>query len=521
MRNILLFLIVFQSTSLLAQFQNIKIGNFNAANEPSVCINPKNTMEIMVGSNLNYWYYSQDAGYTWTSGILVSPEFGVWGDPVIITDTTGDFYYFHLSNPVAGNWIDRIVCQKFDKQTNSWSPGTFMGLNGNKAQDKHWAVVDKNTNAIYVTWTQFDTYGSSNPNCKSNIRFSKSLDGGETWSEAISINEVSGDCIDSDNTTEGAVPAIGPNGEIYVAWSGPAGIVFDRSLDGGETWLDNDIFVTAQPGGWNLSIPGVNRSNGFPITVCDLSNGPNHGTIYINYADQSNGNDDADIWLVKSTDGGNNWSEPVRVNNDPPGKQQFFTWMAVDQSNGTLYFVFYDRRNHVNNATDVFMAVSHDGGLTFDNFKISNEPFTPSESGYFFGDYNNIAAVNNVVRPVWTRRENNGSLSLYTAIIDMTVSLPSQSDSFMHLEQNSPNPFMDYTIVSFRLMKETKVYLAIYDALGREIKVLLNNQIMDAGKHEFNFRNAEHKLPPGTYFLSLSGGNLAMKRKMIVAGRSE
>ena len=32
------------------------------------------------------------------------------------------------------------------------------------------------------------------------------------------------------------------------------------------------------------------------------------------------------------------------MNNDPPGKQQFFTWMAIDQSNGYLYVVFYDRR---------------------------------------------------------------------------------------------------------------------------------------------------------------------------------
>jgi hypothetical protein len=521
MKYILIVFTVLLNNALFSQFQNIKIGNFISANEPSVCINPKNTNEMMVGSNLNYWYFSQDAGYTWTSGTLVSPEYGVWGDPVIISDTAGDFYYFHLSNPVSGNWIDRIVCQKFDKQNNSWSPGTYMGLNGNKAQDKHWAAVDKNTNTFYVTWSQFDTYGSSNPNCQSNIRFSKSIDGSETWSDAISINEVSGDCIDGDNTTEGAVPAIGPNGEIYVAWSGPAGIVFDRSLDGGETWLDNDIYVTAQPGGWNLSVPGISRCNGFPITVCDISNGRNHGTIYINYADQSNGNDDADVWLVKSTDGGNNWSEPVRVNNDPPGKQQFFTWMAIDQTNGTLYFVFYDRRNHDDNATDVYMAVSGDGGLTFENFKISETPFTPSASGYFFGDYNNIAAENNTVRPVWTRRESNGSLSLYTAIVDMTVSLPTQPESFVSLEQNSPNPFNDYTIISFRLMKSAKVYLAMYNALGSEIKVLMNNQKMEAGKHEFIFNNDEYNLTPGIYFLELKSENLIINRKMIVAGLSD
>ncbi|MEZ5146518.1 MAG: sialidase family protein [Bacteroidales bacterium] len=67
----------------------------------------------------------------------------------------------------------------------------------------------------------------------------------------------------------------------------------------------------------------INRCNGLPITVCDLSGGPNNGTIYINWSDQSNGEDDTDVWVVKSTDGGDTWSEPMRVNDDPPGKQQF------------------------------------------------------------------------------------------------------------------------------------------------------------------------------------------------------
>lgn len=65
------------------------------------------------------------------------------------------------------------------------------------------------------------------------------------------------------------------------------------------------------------------------------------------------------------------------MNDDQPGKHQFFTWMTIDQSTGYLNFVFYDRRNHSNNATDVYMAVLYDGGETFTNFKVSESPFTP------------------------------------------------------------------------------------------------------------------------------------------------
>ena len=75
------------------------------------------------------------------------------------------------------------------------------------------------------------------------------------------------------------------------------------------------------------------------------------------------------------------------------GKQQFFTWMTVDQATGFIYIVFYDRREHPNEMTDVYLAVSRDGGETFENMKISESPFDPMSS-VFFGDYTNISACN-------------------------------------------------------------------------------------------------------------------------------
>ena len=410
------------TNEIIAQHQNIIISSSNSPEEPTIFINPKNTDQIIAGANINNLYNSYDGGYTWTVSTLTSITNGVWGDPVTIVDTAQNYYFFHLSWPSSGNWIDRIVCQKSTDFGQTWNDGSYMGLNGTKAQDKEWAVVDRTNNNIYVTWTQFDDYGSSNPEHISIIRFSKSTDEGETWSDALKINEVDGDCIDSDNTVEGAVPAVGPNGEIYVSWAGPAGLVFDRSLDQGETWLVEDIFIDEFLGGWNFNIPGISRCNGMPITVCDLSEGPNHGTIYINWSDQRNGTDDTDVWLVKSTDGGDTWTESLRVNDDPPGKQQFFTWMSIDQVTGYLWFVWYDRRNYTDNNTDVFMAVSRDGGESFFNFKISESPFIPT-SGIFFGDYNNISAHNNVIRPMWTRL-HQGQLSVWTAIVDPNVFPP-------------------------------------------------------------------------------------------------
>lgn len=430
---ILFFLFALFANEIIAQHQNIIISSSNSPEEPTIYINPKNTDQIIAGSNINNLFNSYDGGYTWSVSTLTSIANGVWGDPVTIIDTAQNYYFFHLSWPATGSWIDRIVCQKSTDFGQTWNDGSYMGLNGTKAQDKEWAVVDRSNNNIYVTWTQFDDYGSSNPEHLSIIRFSKSTDEGETWSPAIKINEVDGDCIDGDNTVEGAVPAVGPNGEIYVSWAGPVGLVFDRSLDQGDTWLNEDIFVDPFPGGWDFNIPGISRCNGMPITVCDLSGGDHHGNIYINWSDQRNGTDDTDVWMVKSTDGGDTWSAPRRVNDDLPGKQQFFTWMSIDQVTGYLWFVWYDRRNYTDNNTDVYMAVSRDGGESFFNFKISESPFLPT-SGTFFGDYNNISSHNNVIRPIWTRL-HQGQLSVWTAIVDPNV-FPSAFDLRNYREQN-------------------------------------------------------------------------------------
>ncbi len=155
-----------------------------------------------------------------------------------------------------------------------------------------------------------------------------------------------------------------------------------------------------------------------PVIACDLSPGPYHGTIYINWADIRNGANDADIWLRKSTDGGNTWSARKRVNDDPPGKQQFFTWMTVDNVTGYIYIVFNDRRNWGGDSTDTYLAASTDGGQTFTNIKINQNPFIPSTC-CFFGDYTNISAYNNVVRPIWTEFSgSSNTTTVYTALID-------------------------------------------------------------------------------------------------------
>ncbi|MFH1297040.1 MAG: T9SS type A sorting domain-containing protein [Bacteroidota bacterium] len=512
----LLFIILLIPLVVSGQYQNVMIGNQFYPEEPSIMINPYNTDQMIAGANINIYYYSNDGGVSWTQGVL-SSSYGVWGDPCIIVDTSGHFYFFHLSNPASGNWIDRIVCQKTTDGGLTWNDGSYMGLDGTKAQDKEWGIVDPANNYLYVTWTQFDDYGSSNPTDSSIIRFSRSTDGGESWSDAVRINKVAGDCIDSDNTVEGAVPALGPNGEIYTSWAGPLGLVFTKSLDQGITWPAENIFVSDIPGGWDYAIPGIFRANGLPITCCDLSGGPYHGRIYINWSDQRNGLDNTDVWLVKSDDGGETWSDIIRVNDDPAGKQQFFTWMDIDQTTGTLYFVFYDRRNYTNNLTDVYLAISKDGGETFNNVKISESPFIPTSS-VFFGDYTNISAHNGIIRPIWTRLEG-GNLSIWTALIDSTsvgIMPGRQTPALLSLEQNFPNPVREVTHFPYKIHESSTVTLKIYDIYGREVATIVEDKFHAPGKYIERFDAASYRLSPGFYYFSLTCSEQALKRKMII-----
>ncbi len=395
-------------------FPNVRIDHKGRPEEPSICIDPAHPNQLVAGANIRFVYASRDTGRTWSKRQIHS-EWNVAGDPCIVVDTAGDFYYFSLSN--ADSWLDRMICNKSKDGGATWTEETYVGFNVLKDQDKEWACVDPLNNALYLTWTEFDHYGSKSPYDSSHILFARSLDAGKTWTEPLRLDEHGGDCLDGDNTVEGAVPAVGPKGEIYVAWAGPLGLTMDCSLDGGNTWRDQDIPIGTIPGGWTYDIPGIYRCNGLPVTLCDRSSGAFSGRVYVHWSDQRNGEEDTDLWLTWSDDGGMKWQPPVRVNQDSGKAQQFMSWMTIDHKTGTLWCVFYDRRQHPeSDSTDVFLAWSTDGGQTFQDTLISATPFLPNKK-IFFGDYCNITAYDQIIRPIWTRLDGK-KLSIWTALID-------------------------------------------------------------------------------------------------------
>lgn len=383
--------------------------------EVSIAINPTNPDHVVaafIQSNepgrqprsSNWSYVSVDGGLTWTGAPAANPERRVQGDDVVVFGRGGTLFHGYIAfdgirvarpeRAATGIWVRRST------DGGSWESAVPVVDHVNTVapfEDKPWLAVDRAQDSphrgnLYVAWTRFDVYGSKDPQHRTAIWFARSRDGGRSFEPPTRVSDETGDAVDSDNTMEGAVPAIGPKGEVYLVWAGPNGLYFDRSDDGGWTF-GHDRAIGAIAGGWDLPVPGAARHNGMPVTMTDLSRGPHRGSLYVNFIDERSG--DADVWVMASRDGGATWERPVRANDDRKGAAQMFTWMAVDAADGSVNLVYHDRSapGLSGTATGVTVARSVDGGRTFATFRLPVDAFDCCDRSSFFGDYNGIDAV--------------------------------------------------------------------------------------------------------------------------------
>lgn len=511
MKSTISLALILLSILVHAQHQNVIIDNSSfwpVPTEPSITINPANTDEVLVGAMEDVYYKSDNGGFSWTKGYVQS-SWGVEADPCVLVDNSGRFYYLHLPNV-----IERVVCHRRENLAAVWSMESSVAYNGTHEVDKEWATYDPINDRIYLSWTYFDEWGSSNPNDSSCIYLSWTEDGGQNWAAPSRISDQKGNAQGGPYSMHGSYPTTGPNGEVYVCWWGPEGLMFDRSTDMGITWLDEDVRVNNEHVEWTYSIPGVQLGVSFPVISCDRSGGPGNGNIYICWADKSNGWNDADVFLVKSSDGGLNWSDPIRVNDDPPDSHQFFPFISVDPVTGKVWIVFFDRRNYTDTNTDVYMAMSEDGGETFENFKISETPFIPY-STVFFGHYIALAAINDKIIPVWNRMDE-GASTLMCAIVDPDmVGLEDEMRQPDAELKSNPNPFKESLFISFKIRRSTQVSLQLFDLTGRLIHTPIYNQKYQPGKYVERINVIDLNLQAGTYVIKLITENDFVTTKVI------
>jgi hypothetical protein len=373
-------------------------------NETAGAADPNNTQHLVAAWNDNLIFdpsiqlqvttvaygSSQDGGATWHSDRIqfdsLAPEQNT-ADPSITVDGLGNVYLGFLPY----NQFDRadpdtnqvLVAKSIDGGVSYSEPVPV----DSGAMDRPFITSDPSSNAVYVTWVELA--GSIRT-----IRFSKSTDQGINYSPPVAVSSAA-----SEGT--GPIPVVGPSGDVLVVWGNQDDQVwFDRSLDGGSTWLATDVLVNGDIVKPRSPLLGGFRNPAFPALAVDRTAGPFAGRFYVIWPDQRFG--DPDVLLAFSDDQGDTWSAPVRVNDDARSNDadQFFPWVVVDGS-GHVQVTFLDRRDDpegVNIA--LYLATSTNGGASFGpNIRVSDGAFPPSD--FFFGDYTGTVTVGGHLFPFW------------------------------------------------------------------------------------------------------------------------
>jgi hypothetical protein len=421
---------------------NIDVSNEDTPqSETSITVNPNNPKELVGGSNEIVrlpmrGYFSSDGGKSWGGVDLPLPppattngvDFG--SDPGVAFDTHGNVYYSYIvvffnRSFAAIQGTEMAVAKSFDGGK-SWPQVTYFNFNsGNgKFNDKPMIAVDTNRHSpfrdsIYVGW---DTVTSGKSSANDDLLFTRSTDGGLTFSNPAAVNNLNG----GPRQVIGADPFVGPNGEVYVAWHDvqQSLLMVNSSFDGGTTFgQQQSIAPTVVTFDDGIPAMASRRALLYPACDADRSAGANRGTLYCSWMDETSSNG-TDIFVSHSTDRGASWSASVRVNNDPTGvrKDQFNQWLSVDPTNGSVDLSWNDARNDpADTQTDIYFGQSANGGLSFaSNVKVTNamsdesaaNPF--ADAGNQYGDYEGIVAYAGNAHPIWTDGRLDGIIDPVT-----------------------------------------------------------------------------------------------------------
>ena len=402
--------------------QNI-VGD--AANEPSIAVDPNDPNRMAIGwrqfntitNNFRQagYGFTTDGGQTWTfPGVIESGIFR--SDPVLDADAEGNFYYNSLTN------TPEYFCDVFKSSDGgfSWDGGTFA-----QGGDKQWMTIDKTNGPgkgnIYAFWTY--AYSVCDPGF-----FTRSTDGNESYENCISI---------PGNPYWGTL-AVGPEGELYIGGSNGSNFLVAKSStaqnsSGIVTW-DMTKVVSLEGSIANGYGPNPGGLLGQTSIAVDNSDGPYHGNVYLlcSVARYSS-SDPLDVMFARSTNGGINWSSPVRVNDDTNTKEyQWFGTMSV-APNGRIDVIWLDTRDNPNTyLSALYYSNSTDGGATWSpNEKLSGyfDPHVGWPQQNKMGDYFDMVSDINGAYLAWAGTFN-GEQDVYYSYITAATTVPVELLSF-------------------------------------------------------------------------------------------
>jgi len=364
----------------------------DAANEPSITVDPTDGNKMTIGwrqfnsvsSNFRQagWGYTTDGGIHWTfPGVLENNVFR--SDPVLGSKETGNFFYLSLRE----NFYDDIWRSTNGGQ--AWTRLTFGNVSGG---DKQWFTIDTTNGTghgfLYQAW-------STGGNNWGGRQFSRSTDDGITWINPIFIP----------NSPVWGTLDVASNGNLFIGgaanFTSPFWCVRSSNAQNPGVTPTFDQTTQVNLGGSLLYLGAINPGGlaGQCFLAVDRSGGPTNDNIYMLASVEPFGGGGTDVMFARSTNGGQSFSGPQRINDDPinPSKWHWFGTLAV-APNGRIDCVWFDTRNAANNTdSQLFYSYSTDGGVTWSPNVAVSDAFTPFE-GYpnqnKIGDYITVVSDN-------------------------------------------------------------------------------------------------------------------------------
>jgi len=171
--------------------------------------------------------------------------------------------------------------------------------------------------------------------------------------------------------------------------------------------------------------PNPGGLGGQTSIAIDSSGGPYHGNVYLLCTVERNSNPDpADVMFARSTNGGVNWSSPVRVNDDAgTSAYQWFGTMSVAPT-GRIDVIWLDTRDNPGTyLSALYYSNSTDGGETWSQNEILSDFFDPHvgwPQQNKMGDYFHMVSDSNGASLAWAATFNNEQ-DVYYSYIATTI----------------------------------------------------------------------------------------------------
>lgn len=402
--------------------------------EPYLAINPTDGQNLVGVWQQDRWSnggaqgllaaFTTDGGQTWNErqvpfsrcsggNALNGGDYARATDPWVTIGADGTVYWMAMSitDRDGGAELSAMLVSRSTDGGDTWdAPQTLIADTNPYFNDKNAMTADPNdANYVYAVWDRLDYANNKGP-----TYYSRTTDGGNTWSTAAVLYDPGNEAqtvgnqvvVLSDGTALNLATQVD-----YGTGTAPnqARLRIVRSTDHGATWTLYSTIGDIYPRGASDPETGQQiRDGGILGTIAVAPD----DTIWVAWQDATLGLVCADppcygpydrIAVVKSTDGGLNWSAPVRANADT-GVSAFTPTLRV-AADGTVGLSYYDLRDNTSSpATTLvshWLATSTDG-TTWSEELVSG-PFdiniAPDALGLFVGDYEGLVTDGNAFVP--------------------------------------------------------------------------------------------------------------------------